>query len=110
MMTCYSLGALGVVARPLQVADGFGGLVGDPDEGEISRAEVMGQLGGVAAIGLDPAAGLDRDHRRGDDMTEVSGGLEIPVETVPGRAGFVATDDRLRRSQATDGLEERGEV
>src|SRR5271169_2741522 len=43
-------------------------------------------------------------------MAGITGGLELAIEPVPGRSGLVTADDRLGRSQAPEGFEERCEV
>ena len=68
-MPCGPLGPLGIVAGPLEIADRLGSRVEHVDRREVPRAEVLGELLGVAAIGLDSGPRLDRDERRGDDLT-----------------------------------------
>ena len=104
LVTGDRLGPRGVLARPLQVADSLGGLVGDMDRGQVPGTEEVGQLGRVSAIGLDAVAALDRDERRGDDATTEPGGLELTVKPVAGGSGLVAAREPLGRPETVQGL------
>ena len=99
LVPCGPLGPLGVVAGPLEVADRLGGRVEHVDRREVPRAEVLGELLGVAAVGLDPGPGLDRDQRRGDDLAGDPGRLQPAGQAEPGRPRLVAAPQRPRRPQ-----------
>lgn len=53
-----------VFASPLQVAQGLGGFVRRPDRRQVARSQEVGQLGRIAAIGLDPLPRPLRHQRR----------------------------------------------
>ena len=80
---------LGVVAGTDEIAQRLTRLVGDPDRCEVAAAQQPGELGRVAAVGLDPVAGLGRDERRRDDDALDAQRRELAVERVAGRAGLV---------------------
>ena len=57
---------LGILARPHQIPQRFMRGIGNPHRRQIAGAITARQLLGIAAIGLDPIARLDR-HQRGSD-------------------------------------------
>jgi len=62
---------------------------GDVDRGQIAAGHEPGQGDGVAAVGLDPIAGLARDERRGDDVAGQALEGQVAVQPVPAGAGLV---------------------
>jgi len=79
-----------VVARPAQVA------------------QEPGQRQGIAAVGLDPVAGLARDQRRGDDVAGHARPGEVPIQPVPARAGL--PDEHQPRGLGLELPEQRDDV
>ncbi len=52
LMACRFLGVFGVIAGPLQVADGLSDRVQDVDGGQVPRAKEVGEIAGVAPVRL----------------------------------------------------------
>jgi hypothetical protein len=77
-------------ALPHQVAQGFVVLVGNPYRSQISTAIAARQLRGVAAIGLDPFAGLGRNQRWRDHLAGDTQLRQLPVQPVASGSGFIA--------------------
>ena len=61
------------------------------------RAQQLGQLPGVVAVGLDAVAGPLRDQRRRDHLALDAFGLELALQREAARTGLVAGHDRPRR-------------
>jgi len=98
-MTCAELVLLGVLTRAHQIAQGFVGGIGNPHRREVAGAITARQFGGVAAIGLDSVAGLDRDQRGRDDLAGDAERCQLPVQDVACRPGLVAGFPLLHRPQ-----------
>jgi hypothetical protein len=110
LLTCRSLGAFGVVASPLEVADGLGDHVDDVDRREVPRAEVMSQVASVAAVGLDAGTRLDRDQRRSDDVAGDLSFDQPPGQSEAGGSGFVATAQGFDRPESLQPLDQANDI
>ena len=64
VMACDPLGDWASYA-PAPSRGGLGGLVRHMDRGQVAAAKIARQLGRIAAIGLDPPPGLNRNQRGG---------------------------------------------
>src|SRR5580765_6486145 len=85
------------VAAPTQVAERLVRLVGGLDLGQQSRSQQFRELARVSPIRLDPLAGLDRDQGRGHDLADHPLGLQLALQGIAQRAGFVAAAHFPRR-------------
>ena len=61
------------------------------DRGQVAGAKIARQLGRIAAIGLDPPPGLNRNQRGGDDDAMDARGFELTVQHVTRGTGLVTT-------------------
>jgi hypothetical protein len=64
--------------------------IGHPHRRQLAGPEQSRQTFGVAPIGLDPIAGLLRYERWCRNDAAMAEALDVPVQTVPGRASLVA--------------------
>jgi hypothetical protein len=78
-------------SRANEIAQGFMRRVGDPGRRQIAGAMTPGQFHRVAAVRLDPIAGLDRHQDWATTSHFTSSARQPPIQHVPCRARFVAT-------------------
>ncbi len=90
------------LTRAQQISQSFMRRVGDPYGREIAGTMTAREPLGVAAIGLDAVAGLDRHEGRGDDVTGYPQFGQLPVEHVPTGPGFVAGAQMLPAAELAD--------
>jgi len=80
---------------------------GDPDRREVAGLVRLGELLGIAAIGLHLVAGLLGNERRCDDLAVDAELGELPVEGVARRSGLVANLETLAAAELFDELAHR---
>ena len=79
----------GNLARTNEIAYGFVGLVRDPDGRQFSGTREPRQHERITPIGLDVITSPTRRVSRRDDVADVTGIVDLPMQTVPARTGFV---------------------
>ena len=85
-----------IIARPAQIADRFLLRRRRPHLRQQPRAEQLGQLARVAAIGLDPLARLARDQRRRNHLARHARRRQLALQRVATRPGFITRLHRAR--------------
>lgn len=65
-----------------------------PHRGQIAGAQLPGQRQRIPPIGLHPIAGLVRDQRRRHHDAVVAQVLDLPIQPVAGRSGFIGERQR----------------
>ena len=63
--------------------------VGYPDRGQLASSQQAGELHSIPPVGLHSVACLARDQRWRDDGALVTKADDLPVQPVPGWAGFI---------------------
>ena len=86
-----------VIAATTQVAQCLFALAGRMDLGQESGSQQLGELAGIASIGLDPRPRLDRGQRRCDDLADHPGGLQLPMQRISGGTRLVTAAHLARR-------------
>ena len=79
----------GDLARTNEIAHGFVGIVRDPDGRQFSGTREPRQHERIKPIGLDVIPSPTRRVSRRDDVADVTGIADLPMQTVPARTGFV---------------------
>ncbi len=95
---------LGRLAGPHEIPQRFVGRVRDPDWGEVAGPVAVGELGGVASVGLHPIPRLGRDEGGGDDVTVHPEFGQLPVEHVAAGARLITHPELLARAELPDQL------
>src|SRR5215469_12739321 len=103
-MTCPQLILLGGFTRPHQVAQGFGGGIGNPYLSQIASAVTPRQSLGVSPVGLDPIPGLDRRQGRRDDRALYAQLAQLPIENIARWTSFITGTQLLHRTQLPNQL------
>jgi hypothetical protein len=91
-----------IVAAPEQVPEPLG--LGRRREHEAQQPGAIepDELLGVAAVGLDPVTGADRDQRRRDHVTRDRDARQQPPQREPARARLVADRQARRPAEPVD--------
>lgn len=76
--------------RSHQIAHRFMASAGDPDRRQLAGTVQLRKRQGIAAIGLDPIAGLHRDQRGRHHHAAMAATGQQTVKLVPARTGFLA--------------------
>jgi len=80
----------GCLARTDEIADGLMHRIRHPHRGQLTGTEQPRKGDRVAPVGLDPIAWLAWDQGRRHDRAVVTQSLDLAVQPVPGRTGFIA--------------------
>jgi hypothetical protein len=86
-----------VLAAAAEIAESLLTLGGRVHLGEEVGAEELGELPGIAPVGLDPLARLHRRERGSDHLTGDSRSPKLSLERVAGRTGLVTSEKTLSR-------------
>ena len=87
----------GIFPRSYQIPQCLMRRIGNPDRGQIAIPVTPRQLRGIAPIGFYAITGFGWDQRRRNHVTAHTQLCQLPVQNIPGRAGFVAGFQLLRK-------------
>src|SRR5262245_40448443 len=76
------------LAGPNEITHGLVGLIGNPHAREFSGAGEACQHDRVASVGLDAISGTPRGMGRGDDLTDMTGCVDLTIQPISAWASF----------------------